>query len=268
MVNPTTVKMLISALLAGTMFLNSMIGLNDISFVKDNGNKVIVTEDFIETNLPEINGNTPERMIINFYNDIGWDGESELDPTKVVINPVDWENIVNEIQEKAETQDELIAIGFLWLNKGAGAENEVPKGRVRIYENSIDTMNMDKYDLNEDIINSEKAKEKLNDLYNKELTKNEKENYSYVPEDLENIDYLSKVDILQRHFDYSIEEILEEMGISYDYQEELMRVYYDNFVGNESKIKEYDDFEKTMIIKNVEKHYWEFYSIVVKEILL
>lgn len=101
----------------------------------------------VEKDLPEFNEDFVEetfgKRLMNFYEELGWDGESNINPDLVIMNNDDWKKRVEkerEIYENqvAESEEDLKegdkAIKYLWLNKGPAGLDEIPKGKVRLYK--------------------------------------------------------------------------------------------------------------------------------------
>ena len=66
--------------------------------------------------LPEIRGKHPVNKLMNFYADLGWDGQQNLEPQKVVVNESDWLKLVKDMESAGMTQDERIGAGLMFMN--------------------------------------------------------------------------------------------------------------------------------------------------------
>ena len=83
--------------------------------------------------LQEILKDTPEDILLNFYKQLGWNGEDLLNPMKVLLNKADWENLCDRIMQSADI-DKRITAGFLWMNNGPSASENVPVGKVHLLD--------------------------------------------------------------------------------------------------------------------------------------
>ena len=82
-------------------------------------------------NIPELRGTNALEALLNFYEDIGWNREKTLDPTKVKMNKADWGELFDKIVKIGEMEGtDRADTGFLMINKGPSGEDSVPKGKV------------------------------------------------------------------------------------------------------------------------------------------
>lgn len=82
-------------------------------------------------NIPKLRGTTALEALMNFYEDLGWDREKALDPTKIKMNEADWEELFDEIVKIGEKEGiDRVDTGFLMINKGPSGDDSVPKGKV------------------------------------------------------------------------------------------------------------------------------------------
>jgi hypothetical protein len=67
-----------------------------------------------------------------FYNSLPLPGQ--IDPDKVVINKQRMKEILDNLYEYAESDDEQIRVGMLWVSKGPASSKDVPYDKVLIKE--------------------------------------------------------------------------------------------------------------------------------------
>ena len=82
--------------------------------------------------LPSIRGRHPSEKLMNFYRDIGWDGEQNIDPTKVTVNEKDWLVLIKKMEPAGGTHDARVASGWMFTIKGPSGSNKVKTGKVRL----------------------------------------------------------------------------------------------------------------------------------------
>jgi hypothetical protein len=77
------------------------------------------------------NVSSPAERLTKFYELLGWDGENNIDPTKVRLNEEDLEALIkNEMENAKKFGLTAIDVGFLWLNKGPGGDKDIEKGTI------------------------------------------------------------------------------------------------------------------------------------------
>ena len=82
-------------------------------------------------NIPKFRGTNPLDILLNFYEDLGWDRENMLDPTKVKMNKADRQKLYDKILQIGQIIGiERESIGFVMINKGPSGDDSVPKGKV------------------------------------------------------------------------------------------------------------------------------------------
>ena len=82
-------------------------------------------------NIPRFRGTNPLDILLNFYEDLGWDRENMLDPTKVKMNKADRQKLYDKILQIGQIIGiERESIGFVMINKGPSGDDSVPKGKV------------------------------------------------------------------------------------------------------------------------------------------
>lgn len=82
-------------------------------------------------NIPAFRGTNPLDILLNFYEDLGWDREKTLDPTKVKMNKEDWRELYDKMVQIGQLIGiEREGIGFIMVNKGPSKEDSVPNGKV------------------------------------------------------------------------------------------------------------------------------------------
>jgi hypothetical protein len=73
----------------------------------------------------------PYQKLVKFYELLGWNKESNIDPTKIRLNKEDLEMLIeNEIENAKRFGLTAVEVGFLWLNKGPGGDKAVEKGTI------------------------------------------------------------------------------------------------------------------------------------------
>jgi len=72
---------------------------------------------------------TVEEYIMKFYENLGWDGKVDLEPTNIKINKKKWEEICEQLIKRYERWP-----SFVWMNKGPSASQEVPEDEVWVSE--------------------------------------------------------------------------------------------------------------------------------------
>lgn len=72
----------------------------------------------------------PENYLLTFFQELGWDKESSLDPASITINKDRWEEICGEYNKLPGQQ----IGGFFWMNYGPSASEDVPYRSVVIGE--------------------------------------------------------------------------------------------------------------------------------------
>jgi len=82
--------------------------------------------------LPNVKGKTTLDKIANFYMDLGWDGQQNLDPKKVIVNESDWLKLIKKIEPVAGTQDQKISAGLTFTNYGPSGSNKIKRGKVKL----------------------------------------------------------------------------------------------------------------------------------------
>ena len=81
--------------------------------------------------IPKFRGTNPLDILLNFYEDLGWDRENMLDPTKVKMNKADRQKLYDKILQIGQIIGiERESIGFVMINKGPSGDDSVPKGKV------------------------------------------------------------------------------------------------------------------------------------------
>ena len=70
-------------------------------------------------------------LMADVYKNFGWDGESQINPTKVFLSEEDSVELL-EIMTNDNKDPESMGIKLLWLNKGASTDRKLKKGKVRL----------------------------------------------------------------------------------------------------------------------------------------
>jgi len=81
--------------------------------------------------IPAFRGTNPLDVLLNFYEDLGWNREKTLDPTKIKMNQVDKQKLYDKMYKIGQMVGiERGGIGFIMLNKGPSVDDSAPKGKV------------------------------------------------------------------------------------------------------------------------------------------
>lgn len=76
----------------------------------------------------------PENYILSLYRSLGWNGESKLDPKKILLNPEHWQDICNEFNRSSDG----VTAGLAWMNYGPSSNANIPYGKVEIEEGAFE----------------------------------------------------------------------------------------------------------------------------------
>ena len=77
----------------------------------------------------------PGDLLLNFYRILGWDGEANLDPTKVRTANAVYNGIRNQIMQLCKKQNiNEEQVGFFMVNSGPGVDDDIPTGKVHLYK--------------------------------------------------------------------------------------------------------------------------------------
>ncbi|MGH2331795.1 hypothetical protein [Thermoanaerobacter mathranii] len=80
----------------------------------------------------------PYQHLVQFYEVLGWDKASPLNPIKIKLNQKDWENIVsNEMRDAEKFNMSSIEVGFLWTNRGPSTDTNVEEGIIIVEEGAF-----------------------------------------------------------------------------------------------------------------------------------
>lgn len=85
----------------------------------------------MEMELPEFRGDHPAEVLLNLYRDLGWDGETNIDPMSIVLSKNDWLRLFDKIRSTVP-EEQVINAGFLLINKGPSVSSIIPEGKVLI----------------------------------------------------------------------------------------------------------------------------------------
>lgn len=94
--------------------------------------KCITQKGTLYKKLPEMKGKHPVNKLMSFYVDLGWDGQQNLEPKKVIVNESDWLKLVKDMESAGMTQDERISAGLMFTHKGPSGSNKVKRGKVKL----------------------------------------------------------------------------------------------------------------------------------------
>ena len=91
--------------------------------------------------IPKFRGTNPVGILLNFYEDLGWDREKTLDPTKVKMNKVDRQELYDKMVQIGQMIGiEREGIGLVMLDKGPSVDDTVPKGKVLWTKKTLKTI--------------------------------------------------------------------------------------------------------------------------------
>jgi len=79
--------------------------------------------------IPKLRGSNALEALLNFYQDLGWNRNKPLKPTKVVMNEEDWLELLEQLIRIEPVEDRL-NVGFLMINKGPSGNNNIERGKV------------------------------------------------------------------------------------------------------------------------------------------
>ena len=79
--------------------------------------------------IPKLRGSNALEALLNFYQDLGWNRQKPLKPTRVVMNEDDWLELLEELI-KIEPSGDRFDVGFLMINRGPSGNCNVAKGKV------------------------------------------------------------------------------------------------------------------------------------------
>jgi len=87
--------------------------------------------------LPNFRGNDPVETLYCFYSDLGWDGEDELEPERIVMSKEDHNSLSDRVLSYGKTAAEKLGLAFLLLQKGPTNDTKVPVGKVKIEKGEL-----------------------------------------------------------------------------------------------------------------------------------
>ena len=79
--------------------------------------------------IPELRGGDALEALLNFYEDLGWNRNEPLKPTRVVMSEDEWLELLEQLIQ-IEGDDHRLDIGFLMINKGPSGNRNIAKGKV------------------------------------------------------------------------------------------------------------------------------------------
>lgn len=83
-----------------------------------------------QVKLPELHGDNCGEMLINFYDDIGFDMKNKntfVNSNDITINEEDWRRMCGELMKDGD-----VGAGFMWTNQGPSGSTTCPIGQVMI----------------------------------------------------------------------------------------------------------------------------------------
>ncbi|NLZ53416.1 MAG: hypothetical protein GX892_09765 [Thermoanaerobacteraceae bacterium] len=82
--------------------------------------------------LPEFHGNSPVETLYNFYTDLGWDGETGLEPSDFLMAKEDHTALYKKLQSFAKNDNDIVGIALSMLQKGPSSDKNIPVGKIKI----------------------------------------------------------------------------------------------------------------------------------------
>ncbi|UZQ84260.1 hypothetical protein [Thermoanaerobacter sp. RKWS2] len=80
----------------------------------------------------------PYQRFVQFYEALGWDKTSPLNPLKIKLNQSAWTRLVSDEMRRAEKFNmSTLEIGFLWADKGPSADTNVEEGIIIVEEGAF-----------------------------------------------------------------------------------------------------------------------------------
>jgi len=80
---------------------------------------------------PEYRGNNVIEIIMNFFEDLGRKKGAYVQPTKVIMNEKDWQDMF-EFALSKHPNDDRVSVCFWFINKSPSGDKDVPEGKVRL----------------------------------------------------------------------------------------------------------------------------------------
>lgn len=75
----------------------------------------------------------PYQRFVQFYEALGWDKASLLNPVKIKLNQKDWTSLVtNEMRHAEKLGMTGVEVGFLWADRGPSADTNIEEGVIII----------------------------------------------------------------------------------------------------------------------------------------
>jgi len=75
----------------------------------------------------------PFQRFVQFYELLGWDKETQLDPRQIKLNKNDWIKLIdNEMQHAKKFNIPAVSVGFLWVDRGPSIDESVTEGIILI----------------------------------------------------------------------------------------------------------------------------------------
>jgi len=97
------------------------------------GKQIITVVDAPEVSL-SVNEN-PEEVLVNFYRELGWNGEDTLNPNKVRTTKPVFDYLYETMFKKFPNNPE--SVGMIMVNIGPGTDDCIPSGKVYLLEGWI-----------------------------------------------------------------------------------------------------------------------------------
>ena len=79
--------------------------------------------------IPKLRGSNAVEALLNFYQDLDWNRNETLKPTRVVMNEDDWLEMLEQLV-KIEPVEDRLNIGFLMITQGPSGNRNIQKGKV------------------------------------------------------------------------------------------------------------------------------------------
>jgi hypothetical protein len=84
--------------------------------------------------LPLFRGMNVAEVLVNLYRDLGWNGIDHVQPTKILMNEGDWLSMLKYVTDKVADTDEVVEVGFFFVDKSPSGSKEVQPGKIMLLD--------------------------------------------------------------------------------------------------------------------------------------
>ena len=74
----------------------------------------------------------PREYLISLFQKLGWDGETYVDPRKILLNGQHWRDVCQEYVSLPG-----LSLSFIWMSQGPSVSDDLPYGKVEIQEGAF-----------------------------------------------------------------------------------------------------------------------------------